>query len=281
VIFLLRDHTGTISLSFGLDVPPGGVSTGAVTSLAVTKISELIALAVLKSPLRVTASLVGMVGIGGGSSEPEDPVVVSFQPGSTVLTREGQDVFAGLSRRMRSESDLVITIEHELGQADVPPIDVRYNPSISDCQAIAGHLRIRQRQFIQQRADLQQKARAALASGRQEEADRVRLQLRALDRNIGIVSDELDQVLEIVVDGSDRRRVRRVRLGCVTLGRMRIEELARRLQTAGISLDRVRYRRPRYVEPTLTSGGTVTIQPGRRIDTEQPTAEETAAPAAE
>ena len=53
MIFLLRDHTGTISFSFSLDIPPGGeISTGRITSLAVTKVSELIALAVLYVFLR-------------------------------------------------------------------------------------------------------------------------------------------------------------------------------------------------------------------------------------
>jgi len=277
VIFLLRDHTGTISFSFGLDVPAeGGVSTGRITSLAITKVSELIALAVLKSPLRVGAGIVGIVGIGAGEEEPEDPVVVAFRPGTTELTKESRRDFVAVVERMQDEDDLVLTLTHELGKGDLAPVETRYNPDAQDSRAIATYLRLRQRRLMADRAEVVERARAFVAAGREEDAERTRRQLRAIDRSIGNVARELDQVLAILQRGSERRRDRRTRLGCVALGRMRIEELARQLRAAEIDPDRIRYRRPRFTDPTIEAGGVISIQPGRRIDTAEPEAGEKA-----
>ncbi|MEN8148581.1 MAG: hypothetical protein ABFS86_02090, partial [Planctomycetota bacterium] len=272
VIFLLRDHTGTISFSFGLDIPPEQkVSTRRITSLAITKISELIALAVLKSPLRVGAGIAGIVGIGPGEEEPEDPILIAFEPGTTRLTEDSRSAFEALIERMQDESDLTLTLEHEIGTADLEPVETRATPRQDDCRAIAEHLRLRQRRILEERATVVERARAYLVAGRAEESGQARKQLRAIDREIGNIARELDQVLAILRRGADRRKTRRTQLGCVALGRMRIEELARRMRAAKVQPDRIRYLRPRYADPEIEDGGIVSLQPGRRMDAERPT----------
>jgi len=274
VIFLLRDHTGTISFALSFDVPPDGISARKITDIAVKKASELIAKAAVKSPLRITAGIVGIVGIGKGGDEPEEPVDIRFEDGDARLTRDSEEAFAAIAGRLARKDDLVVTLEHHLGFHDVKPMQRRSNPKENDCLALAQYLRLRQRNLILSRAGAVEEARASLASGLDESARHAGEQLRAIDRELGKISRELDQVLQILKPGSDRRQGRRTRMGCVALGRMRIEELARRLRAAGVPSHRIRYRRPRYSDQEEDAVGTVTLQPGRRIDAGQPELEE-------
>jgi len=266
VIFLLRDHNGTISFALGFTVPPDGMSQQKITDIAVKKSGELIARAAVKSPLRLTAGIVGIIGIGRSEDKPEKAVDIRFEDGDTRLTAAAEKEFEGIARRMRRERELILTLEHELGFGDVGPMEARSSPSRSDCLAIAQTLRIRQRNLILGRAVAVEDARASLAAGLEDSARVAGIRLRAIDRDLGNVSRELDEVLRILRPGADRRQGQRTRAGCVALGRMRIEELARRLRKAGISPDRIRYRRPRYTEPERGAFGEVKIQPGRRID---------------
>jgi len=271
VIFLLRDEDGAIEIPLDFHVGVEGMSTGEILSIASTTLGTLIADAVAASPFRVLSTagdivpVEDLLSLGGDEEEAEPLLTLGFRPGDTFVSRAMAGKLEPLVEALSDDEELVATLTHELGAGDVERAGLRADPSRADCIALVARLRQRKAEIIAQHEQVAAQARAAIAAGFDDRARTARDRLGRLERELGLTERSLDEILEFLRPGSERRAVRRMREACIAVGRLRLEAvralLAERLAAEEVTnvAERIRVKRPRFTEPAGQDGGSVNI----------------------
>jgi hypothetical protein len=265
VIFLLRDEDGALEIPLNFEVGADGVSAGTIAEVAVTTLGTLIANAVASSPFRVVGTLGDLVPIGGEEEEEEEEgeqlMALSFSPGDTYLSRAERIKLQQLAEQLREQEGAAVTLRHELGRGDVDIAARRANPTIAECLELSVRLRNKRKEIAGMRDQWAAKARAVLGAGLDHEAQAAMERIRSLDLEAGLTERALDQVLELLRPGAERRASRRTRGGCIALGKARIEAVRDALLALDIpdGKGRVRTTRPRIDEIVNEGGGSVSV----------------------
>ncbi len=277
VIFILKDESGAIRIPLSFTVPADGIGTGQTLTLATTTLGRLIVNAVAASPFRMVGTVTGGVGAVGGilglGGEEEaaeaEPVAASFEPGDAFLSAAEKERLKDLLEELDDDDELVVSLRHELGPADLPPLARRANPPPESCQDLAARLRRRKFDILETRGVVAAEARAALAAGLSDQAAAATRQLQALDRDLAATERSIDAVLDLLRPGAERLADRRTREAAVALANLRIEEAARFLLLSGIDdIDkRIRVKRARYEDPKGEGGGRVLLTLRREVGT--------------
>jgi len=270
VTFLLRDEEGAIEIPLDFEVGADGMSTGAILSVATSTLGSLIADAVAASPLRLIGTAGDIVPVGDllfGDDEVEGDhlLALEFRPGDAFLSRTESEKLAALVEAFNDDEELVVTLTHTLGAADLERAALRANPSRADCVALAARLRQKKMEITEQHDLVAAQARAAIAAGLDDKARTARDRLGRLERELGLTERSLDGILEFLRPGAQRQAVRRMREACIAVGRLRVDAVRGRLveilaESGAVNLDeRIRVKRPRFGEPTAPEGGAVNI----------------------
>lgn len=265
VLFVLRDENGAIHIPISYTVPADGdTSLAGIAGTAAKTLTIMIGKAIAASPFRVGGTLISMVPLGGDEEAPgEDAVDLSFAPGGSALPGSIRDSLDPILERLRNEAHLKLTLRHQLGGGDLALAMQRAAPRREECLGLSRRLRQRRGELLARRTELASKTRAAYGAGLVVQAHEGSARLRAIDGELGRIENSLDQVLDLLRPGADRRVVRRSRGVSLAIGRARLAAVRRYLletDIAGIE-SRVRVRRPQFSEPEGTEGGTVTVMP--------------------
>lgn len=262
VIFVLRDESGSIRLPVSFTVPSGGLSFGEISRVATAALARLIRNAIASSPFRIVGTVGDLAGLGQGEERPpEETLSLEFGPGGTVLEAAARERLDEIIERMRSDDELVLSLNHELGRGDLQRAVILSNPSRSACMDLAARLRKRKREALAAREDVVTKLENLLAAGLQRQALETRRRLLSLDRELAMTEDALDSVYGYLRPGAERQSDRRTRSACVAIGEARLEEVRRYLVESDVPdlADRVRLRRARFETPAEAGGGRVVV----------------------
>lgn len=260
VIGALEDADGSITLplSFQLkNLQPEGI--GAAASGAVLSV---VTVAIASAPLKAAADVGNLLGLGGAkNTKPEAPIVLTFDPGAVALEPAQQVKLAELAQRMIKDPKIIVTISHELGEADVAAASDRANPPVEEAANLALELRARKLALSQLRAQAAGEAEAQLASFSSSDAEPALLRLRAIDRDLAATENALDHVYELLRPGAQRQALRRTRATAIEFAAQRLAGVRALLAADGVpDVDhRVKLMNPRY-NPSDQPAGDASIQ---------------------
>ncbi|MBN2489768.1 MAG: DUF748 domain-containing protein [Planctomycetes bacterium] len=236
VLFVLRDASGAIHVPLSFAVRPDrGVSATAITQQAVTLLGRMIADAIAASPFRLMGSVTDLAGITGraGGDEAGPPVTLAFTAGAIAPFGPERAKIEELVDRMKRDPQIVVTLGAELGSEDVELAGVRANPPLEDTLALLARTRERKAALIAEREAMLPQALAARAARMEKESDAIVGQLRAFDRELGLIEDLLDRIGELLRPGAERYQQRRAREAVLAIGSARLLEVRRLLIGAG------------------------------------------------
>ncbi len=265
VLFLLRNSAGEhrVPLRFGIGAE--GPSVAGLTAAAVGTLSRVIADAVASSPLRVLGGVTSVAGLGGlfggGEAAAEPLADLEFEPATSFLDGRSRAALADLAARLRGERRLVLVLASQLGAEDLARVERFANPAPEDVRALAEGLRARRAALLAQRAHGAERARAELAAGRATQAQAATAQLSALDEDLGRLEAALDELLDLLRPGAERRRDRRTREAAAALADRRLAAAWEALvELGGPELaERIEVRRPRSSDAPREGSGVVTL----------------------
>jgi hypothetical protein len=272
VIVTLQDAGGTISLPISVTLQDGQLGgTGELVGSIVSALSQVIAKAIVESPMKVAGGGLAMIGISQGQRGfQKRSVELSFEPGSTELDSASRRRLAAVQRLLRSEKEAKAALRHRLGAADLPLVAQRANPTPEEALAVASRLRDRRDQLLERRPQLVGAARSAIAFGTPEEAQAATTALRDLDVEAAELDASIDSALELLSPGAPRRADRRIRTTAISLGEQRLRAvqtlLAGQTRTAGsrIQLANAQFDPPDAAQaasqPARAEGGIIEIE---------------------
>lgn len=282
-LFALRNTDGEIVISPpSIKMNSSGVSAAEITRVATTAVAKEITLAVARAPLRLTKGVTDAAGaltenipivggvtggifsgvsglFGGGPEEPLPPIgSVDFLPGDVNVLSEQQPKLDEAIRRLKDGKKRVIVLTHEFTTADLDRALVLANPPEADCRELVAGLRQKKAELYRIRDEVTAEARARLLTGQEDQAQQSIDRLRVIDAELGRTEVSIDQALELLQPGAERRREKRGRKAAMDIAEARLEEIVAVLRAAGISkLDQrleVRRPRPRPVETEEQAG---------------------------
>lgn len=289
-LFALRNTDGEVVLNPpSIQISSSGITTAEITRVATTAIAKEITLAVARAPLRMTKGVADAAGaltesiplvggvtgglfggvsglFGGGSDEPLPEIgSVEFLPGDVNVMPEEAHKLEEAIRRLRDDKKRVIVLTHEFTTADLERALELANPSAEDCRELVTGLRRKKAELYRIRDEVTAEARARLLTGQEDQAQLSIDRLRVIDSELGRTEVAIDQTLELLQPGAERRREKRGRKAALTIAEARLEQIVAALRAAGISkLDsrlEVRRPRPRPVESEdqLGRGGRIKL----------------------
>lgn len=261
VIGMLQDADGSITLPVnftfreGQAQDLGGAVFGAVGSV--------IATAFASAPVKVAAGVGDLLGLGA-KKQPgqEDPVMLTFLPGLTVLESDQRAALEKLIQRLQKEKDLELTLRHDLGGGDIAIAQDRANPTAEAATALAYQLRAHKLELSTQRSIAAGRARALLTTATAELSSTAVQSVRDIDRELAATEDALDRVYELMRAGADRQAARRTRQASLSIGLDRLQAIRAAL-IGDASADvyrRVRMINPQFNPDESDQGGRITIQ---------------------
>ncbi len=266
VLFVLRDESGTIGIPLSFEMDEDGLSLLSLSGAAVSALSSLVVSAVASSPFRMASALGELTGLSGAEEERDlEPVLVDYAPASPFVLEPTDAAFSELHARLIEDPRLVVTLRHEFGKEDVALVSQRANPSEQTCLALLSELRAHKADLLSERAAAEEAARAALFTrGAAHGAEERRL-LGEVDRRLGETERALDELVEVLRPGADRKRKTRTKTASLELGNLRLAETRREIlgsnaREAARLAERVRVVRARYKDAELPSGGRVTLE---------------------
>lgn len=270
VLFLLRNAAGEhrIPLRFGIGAE--GPSVAGLTAAAVGTLSRVIADAVASSPLRVLGGVTNVTGLGGllggGEAAAEPLADLEFEPATSILGDRARAALEGLAGRLRSDRRLVLVLGSALGAEDVAHVERFANPAPEDVRSLAEGLRARRSALRAERAELAERTRAELAAGRAQAAEVAAARLGALDEDLGRLESALDELLDLLRPGAERRRERRTREAAAALADRRLAAAWELLVALGGPevVERIEVRRPRASDAPRAGAGIVSLGTRRR-----------------
>lgn len=276
-LFALRNTDGEVVLAPpSIKISSSGVSAAEITRVATTAIAKEITLAVARAPLRMTKGVADAAGalteniplvggvtggifsgvsglFGGRSGEPLPEIgSIDFLPGDVNVMPDQQAKLDEAIRRLRDDKKRVIVLIHEFTTADLERAQELANPSVEDCRELVAGLRQKKAELYRIRDEVTAEARARILTGQEEQARLSIERLRVIDGELGRTEVSIDETLELLQPGAERRRDKRGRKAAMTIAEARLEQIVTSLRDAGISkLDQrleVRRPRPRPVE---------------------------------
>lgn len=289
-LFALRNSDGEVVLSPPtIQMSSSGISTAEITRVATTVIAKEITLAVARSPLRLTKGVTDAAGalteniplvggvtggimggvsglFGGGSDEPLPEIgSIDYLPGDVNLLPRELPKLQEAIHRLRDDKQRVIVLVHEFTTADLERATELANPSAADCRELAQGLRQKKAELYRIRDEVTADARARLLTGQEEQAEASIARLRAIDAELGRTEVSLDQTLELLQPGAERRREKRGRKAAMEIAEARLALIVATLRGADISKldERLEVRRPRprpvETEEQATRGGRIKL----------------------
>jgi hypothetical protein len=256
----VQDADGSISLPVNVSVDPKHISYTDLGLAAAGGVSQVIVTAIAAAPLKAANDVLGMVGIGGGSKQPENLTTkITFSPASAAIGADQTASLTPLLKQLSDDSKLTVTLRNQIGVGDVAIARLRANPTKDQCNALESQLRSRKEELLTLRADTAGRARAQLMSLGSTPAGPVLEQLRAIDRELAATEESLDQVGELLRPGAERLAERRTKAAALEISRQRMKSLQSTLQAAGIAADRIKVINPTFNPAKELDGGVVTL----------------------
>jgi len=276
ILFLLRNNEDQQRIPISLRVPGGGVSEGAITSLAIESLLRLIANATAGVGGRLLHT--GSAGMFGGASDvPTVTAEVPFAAGSPLPEQCSLDEMVAA---LCSDPTLTIVLSHEMGAADQVHAEELANPDLVVVDETIRQLREQRAALEARRPALAAELVARYAAGQRQAATRAQNELGRLDESIGEILSALATAWEQRGNNSKRSRLRRTRQAAIELGQARLDAVSRQLLRAcpelksapGLVSARIE-RRPGRGLPVAgqTGGGLVRAVLRRRTAQDLPT----------
>ena len=259
VLFLLRDQEGELPIKFGFTVGTTGIATAEVTQAAILALSEQIALAIAKSPLRLTSGLTGLLGITGNARVLPEPVATGFALGDAYLDASARAYIDTVAARLRAEGDLVVTLRHEFAAADVAHARQLAVPGPQDLEELFRHVRQRVAESSRLRDQAADRARSQLLAGTDADAAEAMDELRRRDRELATAERALDEVAELMQPARSSAVDARTRRLALALARLRQDQVRAALRAAGIQAERIVLSSPR-LDPGTEPASRVWLQ---------------------
>jgi len=258
-LFLLRNPAGEHRLSVGFAVDEEGVSGDQLALAATSAAAQVLAAAIAGAPLRLLGALVP-----ASDERPRGPRAVrtiEFAAGASDPPAAAASTLFQLRRELESNASLQLVLRHELGAADVERAEGLANPPEPECLALVARARQRKAELLRGRAVAATRARALLAVGARE-STAASESLRAIDRELALVEDTLDGVLEILRSPSPRQARKRTRIAALEISQARLDAITSILRET-LEPDeaaRLDVRAPRFEVAGGEGGGKIIVE---------------------
>ncbi|NQV33557.1 MAG: hypothetical protein HQ515_12770, partial [Phycisphaeraceae bacterium] len=225
-LFILRGADGTIRLPLDFPVTDKGMSSSQITAAAIGSASTVIAKVIAGSPLRAVSGVTRLLG-GGQDKEmaPPQETVLSYAGGALELSPDERVILDTLVQQILKDSHAQMTIQHQLGSADLYYAERLVNPSQQESLELLNKLTQNKQHLLAERARLLVKARAAYATSGPAQVSAVTERLNATSRQLGLTETALDTLLDTLRSGADHAKRRRTREGALAIAQARLTTL--------------------------------------------------------
>src|SRR5690606_30613664 len=213
------------------------------------------------APIKAVGGVGDLIGLGGrGGQAPEEPVELTFLPGTATLEPAEARHLAVLAERMRRDSNLQLQLRHEMSPADVAHAQQRANPPLQDVRAMIDRLRRSKTQLLTDRARLAAQARAQFAA-QSDAAGASVTTLRSIDRQLTQIDASLEQLGDLLRPGAAAQADRRTRAATLDVAQERFDVIEAVFTSARIPDvdERVHRTNPQFEPIDSLSRGRVVI----------------------
>ncbi|MCP4456054.1 MAG: DUF748 domain-containing protein, partial [Planctomycetes bacterium] len=261
-VFILRGSDGTVRLPLDFAVTDQGVSSSEINSAAMGSASTVIAKVIAGSPLRAVS---GVTRLLGGSQDkemtPSQDTFLSYSGGALKLSPSNQATLDALVEQVRKDRYAQMTIQHQLGRADLDYAERLVNPSQKESLELLNQLKQHKQLLLAERARLLVQAQAAYTTSRFRQRLLITEQLRSTGSQIGLVETALDSLLDTLRSGATHARRRRTREGALAIAQARLSALNSALAQKSIAdyERRVRISAPSFARSDENIEGRIAI----------------------
>jgi hypothetical protein len=265
---MTRNSSGENTIPVSFFIPASGLSIPALAATATATVAQVLAASLARSPFRLVGGILDFTGIT--SNEPvarvQESIDFLFEPGAARGRKQDADKLAALLELVRSDSDLMLIIQHEFGGGDLLRCGDLANPDPQWCREFAIGLRLEKARLWKQRERAAERVRSEYTMGEIERAEAIAEELRRLDVDLGRTEDALDNIYQLLRPGADRRRDKRTKAACLELARLRLAVARTRLlaELGSEFAGRIELRRPRFAPAEGVEGGMVVVTPKKR-----------------
>jgi hypothetical protein len=262
VLFILQDSEGAIKLPLAFKIDEDGLSRGQVVNAAIGATASLIANAVANSPFRIAGTVGDILGAEEKEKKAElETYVLQYASGVTAVSEEQFQEFERLLMRIQKDKNVTATIRHQLGGGDIKYADSLVNLSQKDSIKLLTQLKLDKKVLLTTRDQLASETQAAYAAGYHTEAWNKTQHLQKIERSLGLIERSLDDLLEMMRQGTEHVAKRRTRYACLAMGKARLDTLVDILVSKDISAmhDRIKFFPPRFTETQGNQGSSVSV----------------------
>ena len=262
VLFILQDAGGAIKLPLSFKIDEDGLSKGQIINAAIGATVSLIANAVANSPFRIAGTVGDILGAEEKEKKAElETYTLQYAPGVTTLSGEQFKEFERLLMRIQKDKNVSATIRHQLGGGDIKHADSLVNLSQEDSIHLLSQLKLEKTALLTMRDQLASETQAAYAAGYHTEAWNKTQRLQQIERSLGLIERSLDDLLEMMRQGTEHIAKRRTRHACIAMGKARLDALVDILASKDISAmhERIKFFPPRFTETQSNQGGNISI----------------------
>jgi hypothetical protein len=262
VLFILQDSEGAIKIPLAFKIDEDGLSRGQVVNAAIGATASLIANAVANSPFRIAGTVGDILGAEEKDKKAElETYVLQYTSGVTVVSDEQFREFERLLMRIQKDKNITASIRHQLGGGDIKYADSLVNLSQKDSIKLLTQLKLDKKILSTTRDKLASETQAAYAAGYHTEAWNKTQRLQKIERNLGLIERALDDLLEMMRQGTEHVAKRRTRNACIAMGKARLDALLDILTSKDISKihNRIKFFPPRFTETQGNQGSSVSI----------------------
>lgn len=258
VLFLLRNDSGQQTIPLSVRMSEDGISAGEIAGAAANVLAQLIGDAVAASPLRIGGTLTDLVGLSGSPTPTStETSYVEYVAGSVTPDGGLQNALEPVLQRLRSDPNIQLVLQHELGPGDLAMADRLANPDSTALDELLERLRSRKAELLRRRITQAANVQALYQVGEIQAADDAASELRRMDRELLETDTGLAEILNRMRPGSERRADRRARNAGRAIAQERLDRLEAALLRSGIRriYDRIDVRRPRPTDLRLAAEG--------------------------
>ncbi len=277
VLFLLRNDNGQQTIPLNVRMSEDGISASEIVGAAANVLVQLVGDAVAASPLRIGGTLTDLVGLTGSPTPTStETTYVDFVAGAVTPDGGLQVALEPILQRLRSDPNIQLVLQHELGPGDLAMADRLANSDSTALGELLERLRSRKAELLRRRITQAASVQALYQVGEVQAADAAASDLRRMDRELLETDTGLAEILNRMRPGSERRADRRARNAGRAIAQERLNRLEAVLLRSGIRriYDRIDVRPPRPTdlrtapegEPELPAelGGRVSFTPRPR-----------------
>jgi hypothetical protein len=126
---------------------------------------------------------------------------------------------------------------------------------------LLSQLKLDKKVLLINRDKLASETQAAYAAGYNTEAWNKTKQLQKIERSLGLIERSLDDLLEMMRQGTEHIAKRRTRHACLAMGKARLDTLVDILVSKDISEmhERIKVFPPRFTETQGNQGGSISV----------------------